>query len=38
VTHSGAESYFDISVRDGAVVLSENGEELPSWNAFRLKN
>lgn len=33
VTQSGGESYFDISVRDGAVVLSENGEELSYWGA-----
>jgi len=33
VTQSGGESYFDISLRDGAVVLSENGEELPYWGA-----
>ncbi len=38
VTRTGGERRFDISVRDRAVVLSENGEELPSWSGFQSGN
>lgn len=38
VTQDGAERLFDISVRDGSIILSENGEELGFYGASQSQN
>lgn len=38
VTQDGDEHFFDITIRDGVVILSEKGQDLASWGGFTPKS
>ena len=38
VTQDGEEHFFDISLRDDAIFLSEKGQDLASWGGFKPKD